>query len=178
MASQRAVFLDRDGVIVVPEFRDGRSYAPKTLDKFKLYPDAKRNVERLMQSGFLVVVVTNQPDVGAGLIPRSTVETMHEQLMQELQVHAIKSCTHTRADNCTCRKPSPGMLVEAANDLGIDLAKSFMVGDRDSDVAAGKAAGCTTIFIDLGYTGEPSPVDPDYKVHDLTEATNCILGQP
>ena len=125
-----AVFLDRDGVIVVPEFRDRRSFAPKRLEDFKFYPEAAASLQRLKGAGFLLAVVTNQPDVGNGLIARSEVDAMHETMTRELPVDAVKACFHRQADGCNCRKPKPGMILEAAVELGINLNKSFMVGDR------------------------------------------------
>jgi D-glycero-D-manno-heptose 1,7-bisphosphate phosphatase len=169
-----AVFLDRDGVIVVPEFRDRRSFAPRRLEDFRLYPEAAASLQRLKRAGFLLAVVTNQPDVGNGLIPRSEVDAMHEIMTRELPIDAVKACFHRQGDHCDCRKPKPGMILEVAGDLGIDLMKSFMVGDRSSDVAAGRAAGCTTVFIDLGYA-EPAPDVPDYVVHSIAEAADVII---
>jgi D-glycero-D-manno-heptose 1,7-bisphosphate phosphatase len=169
-----AVFLDRDGVIVIPEFRDRRSFAPRRLADFRLYPDAAASLRRLKRAGFLLAVVTNQPDVGNGLIARSEVNAMHEMMTRELPVDTVKACFHRHGDHCDCRKPKPGMILEAASELGVDLAKSFMVGDRGSDVEAGRAAGCTTIFIDLGYA-EPAPDSPDYIVHSIAEAADTIL---
>ena len=169
-----AVFLDRDGVIVVPEFRDQRSFAPRRLADFRLYPDAAASLQRLKQAGFLLAVVTNQPDVGNGLVARSEVDAMHEIMTRELPVDAVKACFHRQGDHCACRKPKPGMILEAATELGIDLAKSFMVGDRRSDVEAGHAAGCTTVFVDLGYA-EPAPDDPDFVVHSIVEAADVII---
>lgn len=171
-----AVFLDRDGVIVVPDFRNGRSYAPRTMEGFKFYPDALASMERLKQAGFLLVVVTNQPDVGAGLISQGTIDLMHDKMVGQLPVDAVKSCFHTQAENCSCRKPMPGMILEAARDLKIALADSFMVGDRASDIQAGRAAGCKTIFIDLGYSGELVPTEQDFTVHSIAEAAECILN--
>jgi D-glycero-D-manno-heptose 1,7-bisphosphate phosphatase len=169
-----AVFLDRDGVIVIPEFRDRRSFAPRRLADFRLYPDAAASLRRLKRAGFLLAVVTNQPDVGNGMIARSEVDAMHEIMVRELPVDAVKACFHRQGDHCDCRKPKPGMILEAASELGIDLAKSFMVGDRRSDVEAGRAAGCTTVFIDLAYA-EPAPDCPDYIVHSIAEAADAIL---
>ena len=169
-----AVFLDRDGVIVIPEFRDGRSFAPLRLEDFKLYPDAAPSLGRLKREGFLLAVVTNQPDVGHGRILRTEVEAMHEILQGELPIDALKACFHRQDEHCDCRKPKPGMILAAAHELGIDLAKSFMVGDRGSDVAAGRAAGCTTIFIDLGYD-EPAPDAPDHVVRSVAEAAQIII---
>jgi D-glycero-D-manno-heptose 1,7-bisphosphate phosphatase len=168
------VFLDRDGVIVIPEFRDRRSFAPRRLADFRLYPQAAPSLRRLKQAGFLLVVVTNQPDVGQGLIPRSEVDAMHEIMARELPLDAVKACFHRQGDNCDCRKPKPGMILAAASELGIDLARSFMVGDRNSDVAAGRAAGCTTVFIDLGYS-ELAADAPDYVAQSVAQATDIII---
>jgi D-glycero-D-manno-heptose 1,7-bisphosphate phosphatase len=169
-----AVFLDRDGVIVVPEFRDRRSFAPRRREDFRLYPEAAASLQRLKQAGFILAVVTNQPDVGNGLISRSEVDAMHEIMARELPLDAVKACFHRQADHCDCRKPKPGMILEAAMELDIDLKKSFMVGDRKSDVEAGRAAGCATVFIDLGYA-LPAPDAPDYVVHSIAEAADLII---
>lgn len=173
--NSRAVFLDRDGVLVIPEFRDGRSFAPKRIEDFRFYPDALNSVRSLKAAGYKVVVVTNQPDVGAGTVDRAIVEAMHDRLLRELPVDAVEVCFHTRSDDCGCRKPKPGMLLHAARRLSIDCRASFMVGDRASDVEAGRAAGCRTVFVDLGYRNE-KPDRPDHVVSSLAEATNYILN--
>ena len=173
----RAVFLDRDGVLVTPIFRDGRSFAPTSLAQFAVYADAAPSVRRLKDAGYKVVVVTNQPDVGAGKVAQATVEDMHARLEREMPLDAIKTCYHTRDQNCDCRKPKPGMLSEAAREFDIDLTDSVMVGDRASDVEAGVSAGCRTVFIDLGYTAEPKPTQADSIVGSLEAATNWILAQ-
>jgi D-glycero-D-manno-heptose 1,7-bisphosphate phosphatase len=169
-----AVFLDRDGVLVVPEFRDGRSFAPRDLANYSFYPDAADAVTALKLAGFLTVVVTNQPDIGAGLIAVDTVEEMHRRLKAAMPLDAIEVCPHTRSDHCDCRKPAPGLLIRAAEEFGIDLARSYMVGDRASDVEAGKAAGCRTLFIDLGYTAEPRPQDADWTIGSIGAAAAAI----
>jgi len=169
-----AVFLDRDGVIVVPEFRDRRSFAPRRLQDFRLYPEAAASLQKLRQAGFLLAVVTNQPDVGNGLISRSEVEAMHEIMRRELPLDAVKVCFHGQAERCDCRKPKPGMILEAADELGINLKRSFMVGDRSSDIEAGRAAGCATVFIDLNYA-LPAPDSPDYVAHSIGQAAELII---
>jgi D-glycero-D-manno-heptose 1,7-bisphosphate phosphatase len=174
----RAVFLDRDGVIVVPEFRDGRSFAPRTLDAFRLYESAPDCLKSLKDAGFLLVVVTNQPDIGNGAISLATLDEMHRRMGDALPIDDIRVCPHTRDDGCSCRKPRPGMLTGAAEALGIALDRSFMIGDRESDVAAGRAAGCQTVFIDLDYTAEPKPRDAHFTVRSLQQAVACILAQP
>jgi D-glycero-D-manno-heptose 1,7-bisphosphate phosphatase len=172
---RKAVFLDRDGVIAIPEFRDGRSFAARTVADFRLYPEAAPSLHKLKRAGFVLAVVTNQPDVGHGLNGRAEVDEMHAIIARELPVDAIKACFHQQSDGCACRKPKPGMLIEAAQELGIDISQSFMVGDRASDVEAGRAAGCSTIFIDLGYDAELTPNNADYVVGSIAQAADIIL---
>jgi D-glycero-D-manno-heptose 1,7-bisphosphate phosphatase len=175
MVMAKAIFLDRDGVIVIPEFRDGRSFAPTRLEAYKFYPEAFESLSRLKMAGYKLVVVTNQPDVGKGLIPQDVVNEMHDRLRKTMPVDLIKACFHSQATGCNCRKPKPGMLFEAARELQIDLAQSYMVGDRASDVEAGEAAGCSTVFIDLNYL-ERRPASPTFTVRSIAEAADCILG--
>jgi D-glycero-D-manno-heptose 1,7-bisphosphate phosphatase len=169
----RAVFLDRDGVLTIPQFRNGRSFAPRRLEDFRLYDGASRSLSMIKGLGFRLVVVTNQPDVGNGLVDRAVVEEMHRRLNEQLPLDAIETCYHGQTDECDCRKPKPAMLCRAAERLGIDCTRSFMIGDRASDVEAGRRAGCRTIFIDLGYIDE-HPVAPDFVVSSLGEAAEMI----
>ena len=173
---ERAVFLDRDGVLTVPEFRDGRSFAPRRLEEFRLYDDAIAATVRLKAAGFRLIVVTNQPDVGYGHIALHTIEEMHRRLAELLPVDAIEACYHRHDEDCDCRKPRPGMLRRAAAQHDVDCARSFMVGDRSSDVDAGRAAGCRTIFIDLGYRDE-HPAGADFVVKSLGEAAATVLRE-
>ena len=172
-----AIFLDRDGVLVIPVFRDGRSFAPRKLLDFRIYPGAAESAGRLKDAGYTLVVVTNQPDVGNGLVDRSVVEKMHQKLCASVPVDAIEVCYHTTADNCDCRKPKPGMLLRAAERLGLDCRRSVMVGDRWSDVEAAKAAGCKSVFIDLNYR-DRRPEQPDFVVSSFTQAADLILSMP
>ncbi len=176
MTLRPAVFLDRDGVLVVPEFRDGRSFAPRTLGDFFIYPGAKEALSRLREAGFLLVVVTNQPDIGNGKISPDVIAQMHDVLNETLAVDRIELCPHGQNAGCDCRKPKPGMILKAAQACGIDLAKSYMVGDRRSDVDAGVAAGCKTVFIDLHYAAEKKPKHPDIVAQSITDAVDMILG--
>ncbi len=171
---KRAVFLDRDGVINRAVVRGGRPYPPDSLADLEILPGVPEALERLRAAGFVNVVVTNQPDVATGRQRRETVEAIHGYLVSVLAVDAVKVCYHIDADGCACRKPRPGMLLEAAQELGIDLAASFMVGDRWRDVGAGQAAGCQCYFIDCGY-GENRPAPPYVAVKSLVEAAGLIL---
>jgi D-glycero-D-manno-heptose 1,7-bisphosphate phosphatase len=173
---RRAVFLDRDGVINRAIVRDGKSYAPATLEEFELLPSVERTIQALRNAGFLIIVITNQPDVATGAQRREIVEAMHDKLRAAKLCDDIKVCYHAEVDGCSCRKPRPGMLHEAAHEWQIDLARSFMVGDRWRDVAAGKAAGCYTLFVDYGYR-ERLTAMPDAVIGSLEEAAKLILQE-
>lgn len=172
---QRAVFLDRDGVLNRCEVRDGKPYAPRELADFRLLPGARSAVERLKSAGLLVIVITNQPDIGHGLVEPATVEAMHALLLERTPVDAILMCPHRQDQDCACRKPRPGMLLEAASRWHIALQKSFLVGDRASDIVAGQAVGCYTVFLDRGYR-EPRPGSPNKRVKNLQSAADAILS--
>lgn len=172
----RAVFLDRDGVLSRSFIRDGKGYAPRTLADFEIYPEAPKAVKMLKDAGFYIVVVTNQPDIGNGLTSANEVALMHQQLQAAMPVDLILTCPHKQGDGCVCRKPKPGLLQEAVTQLAIDPTRSFMVGDRSSDLAAGRAMGCTTVFIEQGYL-EPLTEQPHYQTHSVWEAALWIMQQ-
>jgi D-glycero-D-manno-heptose 1,7-bisphosphate phosphatase len=167
---RRAAFLDRDGVINRPVVRDGKPYPPPDLSSFELYPDASDACRLLKSEDLLLVVVTNQPDVGRGLQARDVVEAMHRRLREALSLDRIEVCFDP---DDVCYKPAPGMLLRAAEALEIDLRRSYMVGDRWRDVDCGRAAGCTTVFIDRGYR-EPLRSAADFTVYDLLQAAELI----
>jgi D-glycero-D-manno-heptose 1,7-bisphosphate phosphatase len=170
----KAVFLDRDGVINANLERNGKPVAPTSLAEFRILPGVEDAARRLKEAGFVLVVVTNQPDVANGLTPKATVEAMHEEIRRQLPIDDIMICFHADADNCSCRKPKPGMILEAAAKHAIDLAASYIVGDRWRDIEAGRAAGCGTIFVDYGYP-QDQPAKPDTVVRSLSEAVEFIL---
>lgn len=171
---RRAVFLDRDGVINRAVVRDGKPFAPDALERLEILEGVEDALKALRAAGFLNVIVTNQPDVATGRQRRETVEEIHAHMIATLAIDAIKCCYHVDADDCPCRKPKPGMLLEAARELGIDIAESCIVGDRWRDVAAGQAAGCTAYFVDYGYA-ERAPDEPYVAVKSLLEAVGLIL---
>ena len=173
---QKAVFLDRDGVINRALEHAGLPYPPTSLAEFEILPEAAAACAKLKQAGFLLVVVTNQPDVGRGTLKKEIVETIHAEMCRRLPIDRVEVCYHPgqgRSD-CDCRKPKPGMLLRAAQELGIDLAQSWMVGDRWRDIDCGHAAGCRTIFIDRGYMEELRQ-KPDFSAGNLAEAADIIL---
>jgi len=171
---RRAVFLDRDGVINRAIVRGGKPYAPQWLDALEILPGVPEALQRLRSAGFLNVIVTNQPDVGSGSVPQSAVEGIHAHLRNKLPIDSVKVCYHTEMQNCLCRKPKPGMILDAARELHIDLGKSWLVGDRWRDVEAAQAAGCQALFIDYAYS-ERVPEKPYVAVNSLAEAAQFIL---
>ena len=171
----RAVFLDRDGVINRVVLQDNRPFPPASVDDLEILPGVTDAVSALCSAGFRIIVVTNQPDVATGEQRREVVEAIHYQLGSRLSIDEFKVCYHVDANGCECRKPKPGMLLEAAAQWSIDLAQSFMVGDRWRDVEAGKAAGCKTILVQAGYS-ERQAEHPDAQVDSLLEASGLILS--
>ena len=171
----RAAFLDRDGVLIRSDVIQGKPFAIRRLEDLSFFPDVKPSIAQLQKHGFKIVVVTNQPDVGNGIVDRSVVEQMNARIQSELSVDVVKTCYHAQTDGCACRKPKPGMILSAAAELQINLSASFMVGDRRSDIEAGRAAGCRTVFIDRNYT-ERKPEAPDFTASSLSDAVTQILG--
>lgn len=170
---RRAVFLDRDGVINRALVRGGKPYPPSTLAELEILPDVRDALTALRQAGFVLIVVTNQPDVARGTQTRAAVDAMHARLVETLPIDEFRVCDHD-GDACACRKPKPGMLLDAARQRGIALDRSYLVGDRWRDVEAGQRAGCSTVFIDRGYD-ERRPQQPDAIVASLQEAADWIL---
>lgn len=173
---QRAIFLDRDGVINRAIVRDGKPYPPMTVDELELVPGAPEALARLKAAGFRLIVVTNQPDVARGRQTREMVETLHDVLRNQLPIDEFCVCYHDDADSCTCRKPLPGLLLAAATEHDLALPASYLIGDRWRDVDAGQRAGCTTIFIDYDYA-ERKPGGVFVRAASLPEAVAWILSQ-
>jgi D-glycero-D-manno-heptose 1,7-bisphosphate phosphatase len=176
-APRRATFLDRDGVLNRATVRDGKPYPPASLGTLEILPDVPDALHALKAAGFLLIGATNQPDVARGTQRRDVVEAINAKLCATLPLDDLLVCYHDDRDDCECRKPHPGLLLEAAAKHGIDLAASYMVGDRWRDVGAGRGAGCATIWIDRGYT-EPWPEGcaSDHTVASLAEAAAWIIA--
>ena len=173
-----AVFLDRDGVINRALEREAKPYPPRSLAEFEILPEVPPACTKLKAAGFLLVVATNQPDVGRGTLPKEMVEAIHMEMCRRLPIDRVEVCYHPGqgASDCDCRKPKPGMLLRAAKELGIDLAQSWMVGDRWRDVDCGQAAGCRTVFIDRGYAEELRQ-KPHFSARNLAQAADIILRE-
>jgi D-glycero-D-manno-heptose 1,7-bisphosphate phosphatase len=171
----RAVFLDRDGVLNHGVSRGGTPWAPRTLDELEILPGVSEALASLRAAGFLLIVVTNQPDVPRGTATRAGVEAIHAHMRATLPLDDIRVCYHDDSDNCDCRKPAPGLLLAAAAEHGIDVRRSFMVGDRWRDIGAARAAGCTAILVNPFR--EKTYVEPDIELADLPAAAAWILGR-
>jgi D-glycero-D-manno-heptose 1,7-bisphosphate phosphatase len=174
--SRAAVFLDRDGVINRAFVCDGAPRPPRTAADLEILPQVPEALAALRAHGFALIVVTNQPDVARGAVSREMIESIPARLQRQPPLDAILTCFHDDADACDCRKPHPGLLLRAAQELGLDLPSSFMIGDRAGDVEAGRRAGCTTFFIDRGYAESP-PRAYDFSVGSLMEAAAIILAR-
>ncbi len=173
---KRAVFLDRDGVINRALVRDGKPYPPANLAELEILPGVSDALHALHDAGYMLIVVTNQPDVARGTTPMAVVEEINNYRANRLPIDEFRTCYHDSDDGCDCRKPLPGALLNAATKHGIDLGESYMVGDRWRDIEAGQRASCKTIFIDYGYD-EKQPETLNYRVKSLKEAAQFILGE-
>jgi D-glycero-D-manno-heptose 1,7-bisphosphate phosphatase len=158
--------------------RDGKPYPPQTVADFELFPGVKEACAQLSAAGFVLVVATNQPDVGRGTQSQDIVEAMHAKLRKLVPTidHVEVSYDPGRGETSRRRKPEPGMLLDASLLLGLDLGRSWMVGDRWRDIDCGKRAGVRTVFIDFGYAEELKQ-QPDFTVASFTEAARIILTQ-
>jgi D-glycero-D-manno-heptose 1,7-bisphosphate phosphatase len=181
MTLRPAVFLDRDGTLNAPVVRDGKPYPPATLAEFELLPGVAEACRELHAAGYMLVVATNQPDVGRGTQPQAVVEAMHLRLRELIpEIARIEVCyapgQGKKSPADYRRKPAPGMLTDAAAALGLDLPRSWMIGDRWRDIDCGRRAGVRTVFIDLGYV-EKLDQQPDYTVSNFPAAAAIVLAQ-
>ena len=172
----RGVFLDRDGTIAYDVNHT------RTVDQFQLIPGAGEGIRLLNQRGFLVVVTTNQSGIARGYFSSSTLAMVHEHMQLELSkqgahIDAVYHCPHHPQDQCPCRKPKPGMVIKASEDLHINLAESFVVGDRDADILTARAAGCRAVLVDTGPKDMVQTTEmADFYAPDLRSAAHWIVA--
>ena len=170
----RAVFLDRDGVINRVVLREGRPYPPCSVQELEFIPGVAEAIVRLKSAGFRIIVVTNQPDVASGAQRQEMVEAIHKKILEKFSIDDIQVCYHIDQNHCLCRKPKPGMLLASARQWVLDLSQSVMIGDRWRDIEAGERAGCKTIWMDFKYQ-ERQPEKHDYVTDSLLGVLNFIL---
>jgi D-glycero-D-manno-heptose 1,7-bisphosphate phosphatase len=174
--ARRAVFFDRDGVLNKPLVVNGKPHAPASLSETEIYPEARGLLEKLRALDYLLFVVTNQPNVSKGIHSRKNIEDINRALIAALSPDGIFVCYHRDEDACMCRKPKPGLLLEASRKYKLDLSECYMVGDRWRDIEAGQNAGCTTVWIDCGYQ-EKTPTRHDFHAFSLSGAVEWIVGR-
>jgi D-glycero-D-manno-heptose 1,7-bisphosphate phosphatase len=171
-----AVFLDRDGIINRAIVRDGKPFPPARLEELQILPGTVTALSLLSSAGYLLIGVTNQPDVARGTQSRQTVESFNALLRSQLPIHEIFVCYHDNGDHCNCRKPKPGLILEAAQKYGLDLSRSWMIGDRWKDIAAGQAVRLKTIFVDYHYAETYKGRPAYFTVEDTTFLADIILN--
>lgn len=174
MTSRAAVFLDRDGVLNESRVVDGIPMPPRDAADLRLLDGVVEACTTLANAGLALVVITNQPDIARGMLSSSEVDQMHRMLRESLPVDDVVVCPHDDADGCTCRKPKPGMILDAAERLGLDLSRSVAVGDRWRDIEAARAAGVPSVYIEWGH-GEPLRSPPGATFGSLLEAVDHLL---
>lgn len=179
---RKAVFLDRDNTIIVD-----REYSVDPSG-IQLLPGAIEAMQRFHGAGYLLVIITNQSGVARGYFDEDALQAFNAHLMDWLRgkgvtVAGLYYCPHYAtgevaqyARACDCRKPAPGMLMQAAEDLGIDLAQSWMIGDKADDVGAGRAAGCRTVRVLTGKAPVDGDEEPDFTTASLADAAKVVLG--
>ena len=170
---KKSVFLDRDGVINKAYIKNGLPVSPNSLNELEILPGVRESIIKLKKLNFVCLVVTNQPDVSRKKIDKNSVIQMNNFLKNEIALDDIFVCYHDDSDNCNCRKPKPGLLLQAGKKWDVDFKKSFMIGDRWRDIQAGEKVGCKTIFLDYKYN-EKKPKKPDFVSDSLLNAAHII----
>ena len=169
----KAIFLDRDGVINNIILSNGLPISPSNFEEFKILPGVRESISKLKKLNFYCILVTNQPDVSRGKMKKETVIKMNEYVKKELSLNDVYVCFHDDKDKCSCRKPKPGLILDATKKWNINLEKSYMIGDRLKDIDAGTISGCKTIFIDNKYN-ESIKSKPNYVSKYLLNSVKII----
>ncbi len=171
---KRAVFFDRDGVVLKAIVMDGKPRPPHSIAEYKalsgITPGAKEAVEKVKAAGFLAILISNQPDMAYGVISKEEWQWVQDQI-KDIPFDDVFICFHRRDDNCDCMKPKPGKLFEAAKKWDIDLTQSFLVGDTKDDVTAAQAAHCKSILLETAYNVS---VTSDIRIRSLTELPSAV----
>ena len=175
MVGSPAVFLDRDGIINRAVVRGGKPYPPARLEDVEIVPGVISSLKQLADHGYVLIGITNQPDVARGTQSRQVVESINTLIQSRLPIREVFVCYHDNTDDCDCRKPKPGLILEAARKYNLDLSLSWMVGDRWKDIAAGQAAGLKTIFVDYQYTEMYQGHPANFIVDDTALLADIIL---
>jgi D-glycero-D-manno-heptose 1,7-bisphosphate phosphatase len=183
MAMNRALFLDRDGIVdeLVYYTSSDEWESPRRVEDVQMIDGVTAPLQRLADAGWLLFIVTNQPSFAKGKTSLEELHAVHELVVRRLGVPITRTylCFHQATDRCECRKPSPYFLHEAAREFDVDLAHSWMVGDQDSDLATGRAAGCRVALIEHpGSAHKRGRIEPDLRVRDLEELSSVLGSDP
>jgi D-glycero-D-manno-heptose 1,7-bisphosphate phosphatase len=170
---KRAVFIERDGILNEVRLGPKNQIGPLSLDEFKIKKDADAAVGKLKKAGFVLIVTTNQPGLSRGYQSRRELDRMHDLLRRAFPIDDILSCPHDEADHCPCRKPRPGLLIEAAFKWHLNLDQSFVISDKWQDAEAARTAGCTSLLVDSPWVGK---VHHDFVLPSLDAIAEKILG--
>ena len=176
MILNKAIFLDRDGVINKSIIANGKPYAPLLFEDFVFYEDTKKAIVVIQSLDYKTIIVTNQPEINKGNLNHEELKRMNDRIYNELKIDDIFVCEHTSEEDCDCRKPKPGMILNASKKHNIDLSQSFLIGDRYKDIESAHAAGCNSIFIDRKYS-EKFPNKQIKSVSSFYEAAIFIKGK-
>jgi len=173
----KAVFLDRDGVInkIVFHKKVGNGTKPSSpwkIEEFEFIPEIRKPLKRLSDLGFLLFIITNQPDISRNFIKKGTIEKINKKIFNHLPfIKEIVTCPHDDIDNCDCRKPKPGMIIDLSKKWNIDIRESWLIGDGEKDIKTGKSAGCKNILIKNEYNKN---IEANHKVKSIKDAVNII----
>jgi len=168
---RHAIFLDRDGVINKAIVKNGRPFSPRTIDDFEILPEVEKALNLFHDLGYLNIVATNQPDVARGLMSERILSGMHDLIRQNLIVDDIFVCPHDDSDACLCRKPKPGLILDAAAKWDVSLINSYFIGDTWKDIHAGRSAGCSTILLERPYN---EGLESDYRIRSLLDVIDIV----
>lgn len=170
--SAKAIFLDSDGVLNTAIIKEGKPVAPTSVAELVIPAEVKPALESLKAAGYLLICVTNKPDIERGWMTRETLDAIYNKMRSELPLDDVFFCY---SENSDCYKPKPGLLLEASKQYNIDLTQSYMIGDRWRDIEAGQNAPCKTIWIDRHYAEKQPNPPADFTASSLSEATQWIL---
>ena len=162
----RAVFFDRDGVLNKLVLRDGNYNSPRDIKNFQLYSDAEKAIHDIQEKGYLAIIVSNQPDIARGYLNKSVLDEMTKQIFDKIEVDDIFYCMHDDPDAEGCRKPAPGLIVNAQEKWDIDLNRSFMIGDTEKDLGAAKNAGVKFFLLNRSYNDH---INTSNRISKLTD---------
>jgi D-glycero-D-manno-heptose 1,7-bisphosphate phosphatase len=173
ITSRQAVFLDRDGILNKSIIKQGKPYPPENLEEVVIHDEVKQGIRLLKNEGLLLIMITNQPDIARNKTTEKNVNSINNFVKHILNLDDIFMCVHDDNDNCNCRKPKPGMIIDAQKKWNIELNGSFLVGERWKDISAGKKMNLITFFLDLGY--KEKKVDADFEYKTFTQIVNQII---